>query len=88
MPIFKKELQLSETTIMVGRGSYPLSAKNQHDSLVVYYEETNRDEQEALKFHYFMTGQDYRAPYLNVLDTVMLNDGNFVVHVFWESVDE
>ena len=88
MPIFKKELQLSETTIMVGRGSYPLSAKNQHGRLVVYYEETNRNEQETLKFYYFMTGQDYRAPYLNFLDTVMLNDGNFVVHVFWESIDE
>ncbi len=88
MPIFKKELQASETTIVVGRGSYPLSAKNQHDRLVIYYEETNRSEKETLKFYYFMTGQDYHTPYLNFLDTVMLNNGNFVIHVFWESGNE
>jgi len=87
MPIFKKELQASETTVVVGSGSFPLSAKNQHDSLVVYYEETNQDERETLKFYCFMTGQDSPAPHLAFLDTVMLNNGNFVVHVFWESVE-
>ena len=87
MPIFKKELQASETIVLVGRGSYPLSAKNQHDKLVVYYEETNQHEQETLKFCYFLTGQNSRIAHLNFLDTVMLNDGNFVVHVFWESLE-
>ena len=87
MPIFEKELRSSETTIVVGRGSYPLSAKNQHDKLVVYYEETNREEQETLTFYCFMTGQDSPAPHLTFLDTVMLNNGNFVVHVFWEFVE-
>ena len=86
MRIFKHILESSDSVFTIGWKSRVLSAKNQRDQIVVYYAESFSQRKQQIRVRIVTTGQE--MPEMHFLNTVLLNDDSYAVHVFWEEVNE
>ena len=86
MRIFKHTLESSDSVLTVGWGSQLLSVKNQKGRAVLYYIESFSQRKQQIRIKIFLTGEEL-PEIMHFLDTVMLNNGDFVVHVFWEPAE-
>ena len=88
MRIFKHILESSDSILSIGWKSRILTAKNQRDQIVVYYAESFSQRKQQIRIKTFLTGEELPdISNMHFLDTVLLNDDSFVVHVFWEFVE-
>ena len=88
MRIFKHTLESSDSILSIGWKSRILTAKNQRDQIVVYYAESFSQRKQQIRIKTFLTGEELPdISNMHFLDTVLLNDDSFVVHVFWEFVE-
>lgn len=88
MCIFKHTLESSDSILSIGWKSRILTAKNQRDQIVVYYAESFSQRKRQIRIKTFLTGEELPdISNMHFLDTVLLNDDSFVVHVFWESIE-
>ena len=86
MRIFKHVIESSDSVLTIGWRSRVLSAKNQKGKIVVYYVESFSQRKQQIRIRAVATGQE--MPEMHFLNTVLLNDDSYVVHVFWEEVNE
>ena len=86
MRIFKRTLESEDSILSIGWKSRILTAKNQRDQIVVYYAESFSQRKQQVRIRVVATGQE--MPEMHFLNTVLLNDDSYAVHVFWENVDE
>ena len=89
MRIFKHILESSDSVFTIGWKSRLLTVKNQRGKIVVYYAESFSQRKQQIRIKTFLTGEE--LPEISTayfIDTVLLNDNSYGVHVFWESVDE
>ena len=89
MRIFKHIVESSDSVLTVGWESRILTAKKQRDQIVVYYAESFSQSKQQIRIKTFLTGEALpEISNMHFLDTILMNDGYFVVHVFWKSVNE
>ena len=89
MRIFKHVIESSDSVLTIGWRSRVLSAKNQRGKIVVYYAESFSQRKQQIRIKTFLTGEELpEISNMHFLDTILLNDDSFVVHVFWEEVNE
>jgi len=85
--IYKYELSMGENKLKFPHGSIILSAKEQYNKVVIYLmvdTELKNKAQVTRNIYCTTTGteiHDYDI-FFTYIDTVMLNSGSFVVHVF------
>lgn len=58
------------------------SAREQRGLIVVYAECNNDDPKQIVCFYVAMTGEEIKANNMHFIDTVFLNDGDLVMHVY------
>ena len=82
--VFKYQLKIQEEQeIELPSHSRVLSVKNQRNSIVLYAE-VRKDIKETNKIKVFLvcTGDKVPSDATLFLDTILLNDGNYVLHVY------
>lgn len=86
--IYKYELDLkSRQEIMIPKYSKILSAQNQNGKVCVWAVVNTSRDYELMPVSFYMTetgGNAETTAYKKFLDTVQLNSGAYVVHVFYE----
>ena len=88
MRIHKHILEASDSVLTVGWKSRLLSVKNQKGRDVLYYAESFSQRKQQMRIRIFATGEELpEISNMHFLDTVMLNNGDSVLHVFWEPIE-
>ena len=67
--------------VVVGINAKILTAKKQDNQVVVYIDTNPKEQQKTILLFPVLTGQESQGTYI---DTVMLDKGTLVVHVFYK----
>ena len=90
--IYKMILSLGPSGIVTLRGADLLSVKGQHGRVVAYFLVPITDEVETERHNFFVvpTGVlfNFQSNGMEFIDTVMLESGNLVYHVFKQGINK